>query len=107
VEIRVRMQRFCCAHAGCPRRTFVAQIDGLTSRYCRRTLPRQRMLTDIAVFLAGRPGARLAARLQIAVSRSNVLRLLNGVPLPAVAGVGDVGIDDFAFRRGGLFQGGQ
>jgi len=31
------------------------------------------MLTDIAVFLAGRPGARLAARLQIAVSRSNML----------------------------------
>ena len=58
------------------------------------------MLTDIAVFLAGRPGVRLAARLQVAVSRSSMLRLLNDVPLPAVAAVGEVGIDDFAFRRG-------
>lgn len=100
VEIRVRMQRFCCADPCCPRRTFVAQMDGLTSRYCRRTLPLQRMLTDIAVFLAGRPGARLAARLRAAVSRSSMLRLLNDVPLPAVATAGEVGIDDFAFRRG-------
>lgn len=100
VEIRVWMQRFCCTHAGCPRRTFVTQIDGLTSRSCRRSLSLQRMLTDIAVFLAGRPGARLAARFRIAVSRSSMLRLLSSVPLPAVAAVGEVGIDDFAFRRG-------
>jgi len=100
VEMRVRMQRFCCTDAGCPRRTFVAQMDGLSSRYCRRTPSLRRMLTDIAVFLAGRPGVRLAARLQVAVSRSSMLRLLNDVPLPAVAAVGEVGIDDFAFRRG-------
>lgn len=100
VRVRLRMRRFCCTNNACSRRTFSAQVDGLTGRYCRRSVGLQRMLQAIAVFLAGRPGSRLAARLSVTASRSSMLRLLNAVPLPAMGTVSELGIDDFAFRRG-------
>jgi transposase len=100
VQLTLRVRRFCCPNVECSRRTFSAQVQGLTGRYCRRSLGLQRMLEAVAVFLAGRAGARLAAHLAVTVSRSSMLRLLNAVPLPAVGTVSEVGIDDFAFRRG-------
>ena len=58
------------------------------------------MLTEVAVFLAGRAGSRVAARLAVAASRSTLLRLLDAVPLPDCGAVCEIGIDDFAVRRG-------
>jgi len=80
VEIRLVARRLVCANPDCRRRTFAAQVDGLTCRYGRLSLPLQQMLSAIAVFLAGRPGARLAGQLAAAASRSTLLRLLEGVP---------------------------
>ncbi len=49
--------------------------------------------------LAGRAGARVLAALGIAVSRHTALRVLLGIPLPALAVPQVLGIDDFALRR--------
>jgi hypothetical protein len=81
------------------RATFVGQVPGLTCRYGRLSGPLQWMLASIAGFLAGRAGARLAAQLAVAESRSRLLRLLTALPLPVPGQVSEVGIDDFAFRR--------
>jgi hypothetical protein len=55
------------------------------------------------VFLAGRPGARLAARIGAPVSRSTLLRLLRALPDPGGGDLAEVGIDDFAVRRGRVY----
>ena len=60
VVIRLRIRRFLCATAGCGRRTFAEQIDGLTSPHARYSPPLRAALTCIAVAAVGRPGARLA-----------------------------------------------
>jgi len=98
--IRLVVRRFFCGNPDCPKTTFAEQVDGLTSRRARRTPPLARMLTAIALALAGRAGARLAALLGFGVGRSSLLRLIMALPDPGPGTVAVLGVDDFAFRRG-------
>lgn len=100
VEIRFRARRWFCPNADCRVRTFAEQVDGLSTRYARRTVPLRRSLENIALALAGRAGARLADRLGLPAGRNSLLRLIRGLPDPPPGQVTVVGIDDFAVRRG-------
>jgi transposase len=100
VVIRLVVRRFFCANPGCAAVTFAEQVDGLTSRRARRTPPLARMLTGIALALAGRAGERLAALLGLTAGRSSLLRLVMALPDPEAGTVKALGVDDFAFRRG-------
>jgi len=100
VMIRLTVRRFFCASQDCPAVTFAEQIEGLTSRRARRTPPLARTLAGIALALAGRAAARLAALLGLMASRSGLLRLIMALPVPAPGLVRVLGVDDFAFRRG-------
>ena len=61
VVIRLAVRRFFCGNPDCPGKTFAEQVEGLTSRRARRTPPLARMLTAIALALAG-PGRGAAGR---------------------------------------------
>jgi len=102
--IVLAVRRFFCADPGCPRKTFAEQVDGLTSRYARKTPLLAGMLGSIAVALAGRAGSRLAARLGarlgVPASRQVLLRLVMATPDPQAAAPRVLGVDDFAIRRG-------
>ena len=100
VLVRLAVRRFFCGNPGCPAVTFAEQVEGLTSRRARRTPPLARMLTVIALALAGRAGARLAPGLDLTAGRSSMLRLIMALPDPQTATVTVLGVDDFAFRRG-------
>jgi len=104
VLIIVRVLRFLCVNPSCPKVTFAVQADGLTSRYCRRSVPLTRMLTGLGLELAGRAGARLAGTLGIAVHSSTILRLLAGLPDREAGPAPEIlGIDDFALRKGHVY----
>ncbi|MFE4976433.1 ISL3 family transposase [Kitasatospora sp. NPDC056651] len=100
VVIELSVRRMFCDNRGCPRVTFAEQIDGLTSRYGRRTPVLQRILAALGVVLAARAVVRLALLLGVVVSRMTVLRLVMGLPDPAWAGPRVLGIDEFATRKG-------
>ena len=51
VAIVLGVRRFFCAAPGCPRKTFAEQVDGLTTRYARKTPLLAGMLGSIAVAL--------------------------------------------------------
>jgi transposase len=103
VVIRLGVRRFFCASPGCPAVTFAEQVEGLTSRYARRSPPLQQMLAAVALALAGRAGARLAGLLGVPASRSSMLRLIMAMPDPPARQVTVLGVDDFAFRKGRVY----
>jgi transposase len=100
VMLWLGVRRFFCGNAGCKAVTFAEQFEGLTSPRSRRTPPLARMLTAIALAMAGRAGTRLAAELGLPARRTGMLRLVMSLPDPGTGTVTIVGIDDFAFRRG-------
>jgi transposase len=100
VWLRLRVRRFFCDNAGCPARTFAEQPGQLTAPRSRRTVLLGQALTAIALGLAGRAGARLAARLGMATSRDTLIRLLRGLADPTIGQLEVLGVDDFALRRG-------
>jgi hypothetical protein len=60
VVIRLRVRWFSCAWPDCPAATFAGHIDGLTSRYSRRSPPLQTMLGALALAAAAGRSSLLA-----------------------------------------------
>ncbi|MFB7397759.1 ISL3 family transposase [Streptomyces sp. NPDC056191] len=100
VVIELTVRRFKCLSSWCPAVTFAEQIEGLTRPHARQTQLLRSMLASIALCLAGRPGARLAAALGIRIAKDALLDLLRSVPQPPVGAVRFLGVDDFALRKG-------
>jgi hypothetical protein len=101
VLIVLAVRRFRCADRSCAKVTFTEQMQGLTVRYRRRSVPLLGMLADFGLELAGRAAARLAGAMGVPVHSSTVLRLVKALPDPPAAAAPEVtGIDDFALRRG-------
>jgi transposase len=104
VLIRLRVRRFFCGNPVCEAVTFAEQVDGLTGRYLRRSLPLLGLLAQIGLVLAGRAGARLAGVLGAPVHRTTLLRLVAALPEPGIGAAPEVtGVDDFAFRKGRVY----
>ncbi|MFD9820935.1 transposase [Streptomyces violascens] len=57
------------------------------------------MLTDVALFLGGRPGARLADRMAVSTGKGTMLRLIRSLPVPSTGPVEVLGVDELALRR--------
>ncbi|MEV5978432.1 ISL3 family transposase [Streptomyces sp. NPDC052114] len=96
--IRLTVRRLFCDTAGCSRRTFTEQIEGLTTRYARAGPGVKRWWRALALAAGGRPGARLSSTFAVPSGRGRLLDLLHAPPVldraPRV-----LGVDDFAFRR--------
>jgi transposase len=99
VVVHLRVRRFLCRNTTCPRRTFAEQAPVLAPRYARRSTLLTGTLQHIGVALGGRPGARLSGSLRRPVSRTTLLRLVRGLPLPEAPPVRVLGVDDWAKRR--------
>ena len=99
VRVRLRMRRFVCGAAACPRRTFAEQVAGATAPHRRATVRLESVLAAFCVALGGEAGARLAGRIGVAVGGDALLRLLRRDEV--AAGTPKVlGVDDWAWRRG-------
>jgi transposase len=100
VVLELTVRRFFCLDTDCTAITFAEQIPGSTRRCARRTTVLDAVLEAIGLALAGRAGARLAARLGIAAGRDTLLRAVRAIPDRPIGQTPILGIDDFAVRRG-------
>lgn len=104
VTIVLAVRRFYCRNADCVAATFVEQVEGLSQRRRRRSVPLLATLAQVGLALAGRAGARLAAHLGIKVDRTTRLRLVRALPEPELTNAPTVlGVDDSALRRGHVY----
>jgi len=104
VLIVLAVRRFRCPDPSCAKVTFAEQVQGLTVRYRRRSVPLLGMLAGFGLELAGRAAARLAGTLGVPVHSSTVLRLVMALPDPPPAAAPQVtGVDDFALRKGRVY----
>ena len=101
VVIDLSVRRLLCNNQDCVRHSFAEQVEALTTRYGRRTPGLLRVLQKVALALAGRAGARLAAVLGAVVSRTAPISLIMRLPEPVLGMAPRVlGVDDFALRKG-------
>jgi transposase len=101
LELTVR--RFFCDNTACERKTFVEQVEGLTTRFGRRTSMAQRLVSAVAFALGGRAGARLMTWLAIPAGRMTLIRAIRNTVEPNLATPTVIGVDDFALRRGHVY----
>jgi hypothetical protein len=100
VQVELEVRRFICGNTACGVATFAEQVEGVAQRRQRRTPGLRAVLERVALALAGRAGARLAAALGVAVSRCTLLRLIRTLPDPEIGQVTVLGVDEFAKRKG-------
>lgn len=100
VTLVLTVRRLFCDQPDCGRKTFAEQVPGLTTRHGRRTAPAAGMVEAVALALGGRPGARLADRLALPISRMSLIRVIRRAPDPPTVTPLVLGVDDFARRRG-------
>ncbi|WP_405844585.1 ISL3 family transposase [Streptomyces sp. NBC_01518] len=96
--VKLEVRRFFCDAAGCGRRTFVEQVQGLTTRYARASPGVKTLWRSVALTAGGRPGIRLCRSLAVPTGRARLLGQLHAPDVPTRS-PRVLGVDDFAFRR--------
>lgn len=100
VTIHLQTRRFVCPVRGCRRLIFTERLPALVAPSARRTLRTHTHVQRAGFDLGGEAGARHAVAEGVSVSARTVLRLVRAAPLPALAPVRVLGVDDWARRKG-------
>lgn len=100
VVLDVVVRRFRCENLSCPRKIFAERFgDAVLAPRARRTGRLDFLVRHLGLVLGGRPAARFARRLSIAVSNDTLIRSVRRGRVTRDVAPEIIGIDDFAFRR--------
>lgn len=103
VVLRLRVRRFFCRVPSCPRRIFCERLPSLVAPQGRWSHGLRAAIQQIGFALGGEAGARLAQVLGLHTSPDSILNLSRAAPLPVVADIQRLGIDEWAWRKGRRF----
>jgi transposase len=100
VRLALQVRRFYCLNEGCKQTTFAERFPQLVPAHGQRTERMTMALRAFAYALSAEAGARLAHRLNMAVSGDTLLRIARQTELSPSPTVRILGVDDWAFKRG-------
>ena len=100
VIIYLEVRKFFCYNHQCERKTFAEQPGDEVFRYRRRTCRCERAVARHGLSVSSNSASRLLGHLGVHISPSTVLRDLHRIPLPSYPDVSQIGVDDWAFRKG-------
>ena len=100
VVLSLLMRKFFCDTLQCRRRIFTERLPNFIQPWARITDRLCRSLEEIGFATSGEAGSRLAPHVGISVAPTTLLRRIMAHPIAAPQQVSQLGIDDFAFRRG-------
>ncbi len=103
VRLMVQVRKFFCDSRTCPRTIFAERITPFARPWARVTTRLSESVQSIGFATGGMLGARLTDRLGIQTCWMTILRRMMACPTAPVERVVELGIDDFAFRRGRKF----
>jgi transposase len=100
IKLQVRLRKFFCPLADCPRKVFAQSCHSVFKPYARRLLRADQQLQTIGLQAGAKPGARLCQTIGQSVSASTILRVIRKAPRAVVETPKRLGVDDFAFKKG-------
>lgn len=103
VHIVLTVRKFFCDEATCPRKIFTERLAPFVVPWARVTARLFQLVQIIGLATGGRLGKRVTDRMGIPTSRITILRRIMALPTESVEQVTELGIDDFAFKRGSTY----
>ncbi len=100
VILHLEVRKFFCHNDDCRRKTFAEQPGNEVFRYRRRTCRCERAVARHGISASSGSASRLLAHMGIFISPSTVLRDLHRMRTPGYDDVEEVGVDDWAWRKG-------
>ncbi len=100
VRLKLLVRKFFCMNTACERGIFCERVPAIAEHRARSTPRLREQLRHIALCAGASPGARLAHKLDRAVSRNTLLRLVRTAPPKTAPAPRVVGVDDWAIRKG-------
>ncbi len=100
VVLRLKVRKFVCRTATCPRKVFAERLPELVRPWARVSNRLLEELKAIGLAASAEVSERLAPRLGMIIKAPTLLRYLRTIEDAPVTEVTKLGIDDFALRRG-------
>ena len=103
VVLRLKVRKFFCLTATCQRKVFAERLPDLVQPWARVSNRLLEELKALGLSASAEVNERLAPRLGMKLKAPTLLRYLRTLPPPSDAPVRQLGLDDFAIRRGDCY----
>ncbi len=98
--LKLRVRKWICREASCPQRIFAERFPGLVRRYARMTDRLVEALQSVGVTTSGADAARILSSLGMPTTAKTIIRHVLHLPLPDEGSVHEVGLDEWAWKKG-------
>jgi transposase len=98
--LKLHVRKWICREASCPQCIFAERFPGLVRRYARMTDRLVEALQSVGVTTNGADAARILSSLGMPTTAKTVIRHVLQLPLPGEGSVHEVGLDEWAWKKG-------